>query len=120
MTEKLPKVGANAPEKLYMIRADVGIKSDMFMLTSCKLDNEDIEYIHHNVLDIMEERMDKYLKHTLPKEVKIAEEQIKQDATKHIRQIYEKYKDVAGNSYLEFSELWQAIRNTIEDEEKGK
>ncbi len=49
----------------------------------------------------------------------------RKDATKRIREVYDKYKDKAEHSYLEFSELWQAIKKTrdwyirfIEDEEK--
>ena len=41
MTTDSPEV----PEKLYMISADIGMKTTMFMLTSDRLDDADVEYI---------------------------------------------------------------------------
>ncbi len=39
------------PDKLYMIKADVDIETTMFMLTSERIDNKDIEYILKSIFD---------------------------------------------------------------------
>jgi hypothetical protein len=38
------------------------------------------------------------------------------DAIKPIVEVYEKYKDKADNSYLEFSGIWQAIKKVVKRE----
>ncbi len=142
MTDDIPpKVGTNAsplipdgikdegtvPEKLYMIRADVGMKSNMFMLTADKFDNKDIEYILKDIADKrVGESYGKAYNEGYGQGYSFGRESNKfllKDAVKYILEIHDKYEASAEYSYLEFSELWQVIKKTrawyikfIEDE----
>lgn len=85
-----------------------------------------VEDHHKDILDIIQERADKWIKHTLPKEVKIAENDIKQDATKRIKSVIADYKTAFENAHI-YSEAMllsgrandvEALMRILEDKRK--
>ncbi len=76
------------PKKLYMIRTDIGIKSAMFMLTSDRLDDTDLEYT---------------LTSSVYKRLEAA------------RKLHEKWKDKDHICLDYHNESWQVLKNLVED-----